>query len=271
MENEQLEQLLTQALSSSVEPSETLNKKIKDRIKEDVTMKTVHKKMVVAFIAAVIIVMSGSVFAAWQLLSPKQVAEELGDKTLAEAFSGENAVNINESVASGDYIFTLLGITSGKNLSDFGDPEQNIQPDRTYAVVSIARKDGTPIPELNDESYNEPSFIVSPLIKGQKPWQVNIATMNGGYIERVVNGVIYRIIECDSIEMFADRGVYLYVGIGAFINNQTVSYDEDTGEITLNENNKEAGALFDLPLDVKKADHEKAEEYLQQLLNPKSE
>lgn len=271
MENEQLEQLLTQALSSSVEPSETLNQKIKDRIKEDVTMKTVHKKMVVAFIAAVIIVMSGSVFAAWQLLSPKQVAEELGDKTLAEAFSGENAVNINESVASGDYIFTLLGITSGKNLSDFGDPEQNIQPDRTYAVVSIARKDGTPIPELNDESYNEPPFIVSPLIKGQKPWQVNIATMNGGYIERVVNGVIYRIIECDSIEMFADRGVYLYVGIGTFINNQTVSYNEDTGEITLNENNKEAGALFDLPLDVKKADHEKAEEYLQQLLNPKSE
>ena len=33
MENEQLEQLLMQALSSTAEPSEALNQKIKERIK----------------------------------------------------------------------------------------------------------------------------------------------------------------------------------------------------------------------------------------------
>ena len=127
------------------------------------------------------------------------------------------------------------------------------------------------MPKTNDEEYNEPGFIVSPLIKGQKPWQVNIFTMNGGYSECIVDGVTYRIIECDNIEMFADRGVYLYVGTGGFINNQTVSYNEETGEITLNTDNNEAGAIFDLPLDVKKADHEKAEKYLEELLNPFSE
>lgn len=271
MENEQLEQLLMQALSSTAEPSEALNQKIKERIKEDKTVKPVRKKMAAAFIAAAIFIMSGSVFAAWQLLSPKQVAENFGDKTLAEAFSSENAVQINKAITSGDYTFTLLGITSGKNLSDFKSTVQDINPDRTYAVVSIAKSDGSPMPEINDEEYNKPGFIVSPLIKGQKPWQVNIFTMNGGYSECVVDGVAYRMIECDNIEMFADRGVYLFVGTGMFINNQTVSYNEETGEISLNANNNDASAIFDLPLDVKKADYEKAEKYLEELLNPNSE
>ncbi|AUS95354.1 hypothetical protein CDQ84_16190 [Clostridium thermosuccinogenes] len=269
--NEQLEKLLKQALSSTAEPSEALNLKIKYRIKERKAMKPVRRRIAVALIAAFTLIMSGSAFAAWKLLSPKQVAENFGDKTLAKAFDSENAVQINKSVTSGDYTFTLLGMTSGKNLSDFKSSVQDIHPDRTYAVVSIERKDGSPIPAMSDENYNEPPFIVSPLIKGQKPWQVNIFTMNGGYSECVVDGVIYRMIECDSIEMFADRGVYLYAGIGSFIDNQTVSYNEETGEITLNANNKEAGALFELPLDVKKADHEKAEQYLKDLLNPASE
>jgi len=269
--NEQLEKLLKQALSSTAEPSEALNLKIKYRIKERKAMKPVRRRIAVALIAAFTLIMSGSAFAAWKLLSPKQVAENFGDKTLAKAFDSVNAVQINKSVTSGDYTFTLLGMTSGKNLSDFKSSVQDIHPDRTYAVVSIERKDGSPIPAMSDENYNEPPFIVSPLIKGQKPWQVNIFTMNGGYSECVVDGVIYRMIECDSIEMFADRGVYLYAGIGSFIDNQTVSYNEETGEITLNANNKEAGALFELPLDVKKADHEKAEQYLKDLLNPASE
>jgi len=269
MEDKQLEQLLTKALSSTVEPSEDLNLIIKNRVKENKTMKPVHKRMAVALIAAAIFIMSGSAFAAWQLLSPKQVAEKLGDKALAKAFDSENAIQINESVTSGDYTFTLHGITYGENLSDFKSSARDILPDRTYAVVSIAKKDGTSIAkagsEDGSEDYQELNFIVSSLIKGQKPWQVNIFTMNGGYSECVVDGVIYRMVDCDNIEMFADRGVYLYVGTGIFINNQTVNYNEETGEITLNENSKEAGALFDLPLDVNKADHEKAQKYLKEL------
>ncbi|SHI66329.1 hypothetical protein [Lutispora thermophila] len=265
---EEIDQLLKQALSSTDEPSEALNQEIKYRIKESKTMKPVRKRITVALVAAVIFIMSGSAFAAWKLLTPKQVAENLGDKTLAKAFDSENAVHINKSITSGDYTFTLLGITSGKNLSDFKNSARDIQPDRTYVVVSIERKDGSPIPKMSDENYNEPSFLVSPLIKGQKPWLVNIFTMNGGAYQSVVDGVIYTITECDSIEMFADRGVYLYVGAGGFINNETVSYNEETGEITLNPNNKEASALFELPLDAKKADHEKAEQYLKEVLNP---
>ena len=167
MEDKQLEQLLTKALSSTVEPSEDLNLIIKNRVKENKTMKPVHKRMAVALIAAAIFIMSGSAFAAWQLLSPKQVAEKLGDKALAKAFDSENAIQINESVTSGDYTFTLHGITSGENLSDFKSSARDILPDRTYAVVSIAKKDGTSIAkagsEDGSEDYQELNFIVSPL------------------------------------------------------------------------------------------------------------
>ncbi|WP_409345354.1 hypothetical protein [Paenibacillus sp. MBLB4367] len=32
-------------------------------------------------------------------------------------------------------------------------------------------------------------------IKGRKPWQVNIVTMNGGYSEVVLDGIMYRLID----------------------------------------------------------------------------
>jgi hypothetical protein len=271
--SEQLEQLLKQALSSKIEPSEALNQKIINQLKENKNMKPVrNKRMVIALIAAAIILaMSATAFAAWQLLSPKQVAEHLGNNTLANAFDGENAIEINKTITSEGYVFTLLGVTSGENLSEFKSSAQDINPDRTYAVVSIAKQDGSQMPAISDEEYGQNPFIISPLIKGQKPWQVNIFTMHGGYSECVVDGIMYRMIECDSIEMFADRGIYLCISAGNFIDNQTVSYNEKTGEISPNVDFKGASALFDLPLDIKKADHAKAENYLHELLNPKPE
>ncbi len=59
-------------------------------------------------------------------------------------------------------------------------------------------------------------FFISPLVKGLEPWQYNIGTMNGSYCEDIVDGIRYRIIQCDDIEIFADRGVYLSVLGGDF-------------------------------------------------------
>lgn len=272
--NEQLEQLLKLALSSTAEPDNNINQKIKSKINEVKITPAVKRRTAAILVAAAIVIMSVSAFAAWQYLSPNQVAKHLGDDALAEAFNSENAININKSATCGDYIFTLLGITSGTNLSSIKtssqDMNQDINPDKTYAVVSIARKDGNPLPELKDNFYFENGFIVTPLIKGLNPWEVNIFSMNGGAIECLIDGIIYRMIECDSIEMFADRGVYLYVGTGRFLNNSKIIYYEETGEITLNPDNEEAGVLFDLPLDKSKADPEKAEQYLKELLGKNS-
>lgn len=268
--SEQFERMLKLALSPEAGPSKALHEKIKKQIRERETMKPLRNKRIAIVLAAVIgtMLISVTTLAAWRFLSPKQVAEHFGNQELAKAFEGENAIEINESVTSGGYIFTLLGITSGENLSGFQSTAQNFHPDRTYAVISIAKQDGSPMPDISEEEYDQNPFIVTPLIKGERPWQVNIFTMNGGYSECVIDGAMYRMIECDNIEMFADRGVYLYAGAGVFINNQTVDYDEKTGEISLGSNSKNPCALFELPLDVKKADPAKAEKFLKELLDP---
>lgn len=169
---------------------------------------------------------------------------------------------MNQTVASGGYTFSFLGIASGENLSGFQSDSQ-VNPKRTYAVLAIAKTDGTAMAADGSES-----FFVSPLIKGQKPWQVNITTMNGGYTEFAEGGVLYRLIECDDIEMFADRGLYLCVSTSDFYDKNAFTYDEETGEITTNPDYSGACALFDLPLDPAKADRAKADAYLETLLEP---
>lgn len=270
--SERLNQLLKQALSPMVEPSEELNYKIIKQLKEKDIMKPVYRKRLSTILVTAILIfaMSVTAYAAWRILSPKQVAEHFGDKRLADAFNGKNAIVVNKSIVSGGYNFTLLGIVSGENLSDFKSSAQDIHSDRTYAVVSIAKEDGSEMPDTSSEEYGKVPFFVSPLIKGQKPWQYNIASMNGGYSECVIDGIMYRLIECDGVEMFADRGLYLCISTSMFYDVNAFNYSEATGEITSRADYMGANAIFDLPLDIKKADHDKAEKYLKELMQPSS-
>ncbi len=273
MKDADWERLLKESLASASEPEEELNQDIIRRLKEQRQMKPKHKKRLsVGLLAAVLLlVLSVSAYAATQLFSPKQIAERLGDRLLAEAFESETAIRIDQAMASGDYRFTLHGLVSGAGLSEFHQSSEEIYPDRTYAVVSIARQDGKPMPNTADPEYGKDPFFISPLIKGQRPWQVNIFTMNGGYGETVIDGVTYRIMECDQVEMFADRGVYLAIASGtAFYSNEAFGYDEATGEVYAKEDYSGASVLFDLPIAPSKADPGKAEAYLRALLNPPS-
>ena len=113
-----------------------------------------------------------------------------------------------------------------------------------------------------------PRFFVSPLVKGLKPWEVNAATMNGAYAESFVDGVLYRLVECDNVTMFADRGLYFAICTDAFISNGTFNFDEKSGEIGVNPDYSGASAVFDLPIDKSLADPEKAEQYLNSLFAP---
>jgi len=274
MKDADWEQVLKQSLATSAEPDEKLNESILHQLKERNHMKKTYKKKLSAALlaTALLVVLSISAYAASQLFSAKEVAEHLGDRLLASAFESKDAIEINESKASGDYLFTLHGLVSGAGLSEFRHSAEEIYPDRTYAVVSITRQDGNPMPSTADSEYNSDPFFISPLIKGQKPWQVNIVTMNGGYSEIVIDGVLYRLIECDQVEIFADRGVYLAISSGSpFFNTQAFEYDETTGEIQAIEEYAGASVLFELPLNTTKADHMKAEAYLEELLRPWSE
>ena len=106
-----------------------------------------------------------------------------------------------------------------------------------------------------------------PMGKGEFTALKNI-NLTIGKGEFVVDGVMYRVIECDGLEMFADRGLYLGISTGGFGDFfKAFNYNEETGEISPKADYKGANALFNLPLDVTKADHEKAEKYLKELLD----
>lgn len=265
-----IDALLSDALKSAEVPNPELIEKIK-RIKEreDFVMKKSIIRHSFSYVAAVVLVLTlfcTTAFAAWYFLKPSEVADNFSDKALSAAFESETAININQSITSGDYIFTLLAIVSGEDITDnptYSNGE--IHNDRTYTVVVIEKKDGS-MPNPQDIEYNEISFYISPYIKGLKPWQVNAHTMNGGYSETVVDGVMYRIIECDEVAMFADKGVYLGINTGAFYNSEAFFYDETTGTLTANPNFDGISLVFDLPLNKDFADPEKAEKYLGELL-----
>ncbi len=265
-----MDQILQQALSPDTEPDCRLNRQILQRLEEAEMMRKQNKKRIpaAAFVAcATLILGSMGVFAAWKYLTPAEVAQEFRDEGLSAAFQGEDAIEINETQEYGEYRITLLGIVSGKNLSHYigEDYQGNIEDNRSYVVTAIENADGTPRPMVSDEAYGEDLFCVSPLIGGLSPWKYNVITMGGGYTEYIVDGIQYRITECDNVEIFADRGLYLSVNDGAFVENSAYHMDPVTGVITRNEEYDGVNALFRLPIDVNKADPDAAAAYIQSM------
>lgn len=160
-------------------------------------------------------------YAALKYLNPAEVAEEMQDAKLAKVFLSELATIINETQSYGDYSVTLLSIVSGEMLSEYPYYNENdsIAVDRTYAVVAIENVNGVAMPDTSDEGYGELEFFASPLIGDYNPAAYNIAGMSGNYTDMTEGGILYRLLECDDVELFADHDLYLCVSEGTFYNS----------------------------------------------------
>lgn len=274
-----LEEMLRHALTPSEEPDACLNQYIVNSVRKsqaeasetemEVTMRKSWVRTVPAVaMAAAIVVLAGSLstYAAWRYLKPEQAAVELEDDKLADAFRGEDAVSMDESQSYGGYTVTLLGMTSGKNLSKY-EMKSNGEflEDRTYAVVAIEKEDGTKMAKsdkMSDLSDEDSEFLVSPLIRGENPNLTNIFKMNGVASSFLEDGILYRVIDCDNLEVFAGRGVYLSVIHSTFFESDAYHFEEESGEITRNKEYHGLNALFQLPFDTSKADEKAADEQL---------
>lgn len=225
--------------------------------REDLSMK--KKKInlkTITLTAAAICVIGTTAFAAARLLSPKQIANELGDATLAEYF--EKSGTVSETKEDGKYKATILGTASGRNISNFKASAWDLYPDRTYVAVAVEKADGS------EMTYDD-KILVTPLIGGLDPMEYNVVTMNGGYSAKIIDGVLYRIIECDSIEFFADKKLYIAVTDTIFLNKNQFVSDSNTESIVANESYDGTNIIFDFKLDAKKANPQKAKEYLDSL------
>ena len=263
-----MEQLLQQALSPEREPDDWLNQNILHRAKEKRIMADKKRRFSTATAAMVFLLLTSSigVVAAVRYLTPEQVAESFSDELLSKAFQTEKAILVNETQEAAGYRITLLGMVSGEDLSEYveWDEEGKIQKDKTYVVTAIENADGTPRPDVSDDAYGEDPFYVSPYVKGLSMAEYNAHTLGGGYSEDVIDGIQYRIMECDNVEMFAGRGLYLGVSDGSFHNADAFVMDEETGVIIRNSGYMGVNALFELPIPKEKGDEAAVEEYLRE-------
>lgn len=259
---DKLDFMLKQALTPTEEADFRVNRRILNQSREDNRMKWSKRRMPVAVLASMAVVVMGSVgvYAVSRFMTPSDVAENVGDTKLAAAFESEDAVSINETQQCGEYDVTLLGMISGSDLADFSlEIGGEINNDKTYAVTAISRADGT---EFTESEYMEKDFFVSPYVQNLNPNLNNIASMNGGAVAFVEDGILYRLVACDNVEIFAKNTIYLGVSDGTLYNEDAYIYDEQTGEISRNEAYDGVNALFVLPIDSSLGDDAAVEEYL---------
>lgn len=220
--------------------------------KEIVTMKPTRMIKTALIAAALAGVLAVSAAAAFLLLTPKDVAQQANDPGLAAAFDSAGAIPVNQHVDSEGYTFTLSGLVSGANLSSYAS---DLDPARTYAVLSVANTDGAPMEELD---Y---SLQVSPLVSGYEPRFVSAWTLGGGYSSFLLDGVAYYLFDCNSLEMFADHTVYLAAGQNLSPGPETFTMAQD-GTISFAGGFTGPRALFTLPLDASKADPDAVNQFL---------
>lgn len=217
-----------------------------------------NKKLIsVLVIAALVFVLAaGTVYAAVKLMTPSQLAESFDDKPLAEAFASDDAVIINETMQAGDYNITLMGIVSGKNISEWED----VDKDRSYVAVAVERIDGTPL-TIEDNI----GVQITPLVEGYQPWFVNLFSLcSGGANGYPTDGVYYFLYSFETLEMFADREVAFYLYSERMAPSAEIfSFDEATGEIDYAEGYTGVKGKIPLTLDPSKADPEAVRAHLE--------
>jgi len=282
-----MDDILKQALTPKDEPDFWLNESILSQSKEAKPMKKMNRKKFasVAFSCALMLgIGSVSVYAAWQYLMPDQVIDEMemGEDKLADAFSEENAVYINETQSYGGYEVTLLGITSGENLTKYktyvndnsvktfdaansDNPAKSLLADgfvelndRSYILFAVENKNQT----FKDISEFEAYLDISPIIMGYDYETCTGVLANGsGSRSMIKDGVIYYMYECNNLEKFAEHDIYMCVSDDLpAVSEYSYIYDKDAGTIARNEEYEGLNALFMLPIDPEKADPKAAAE-----------
>lgn len=274
MTDEKLDLILKQALSPEIDDCDVKIKTMDMEKKENVINYEKNKnfkkssvkswKHATAAAAAIAVTMVSSItaYAAWRYFSAKDVAAEIADNRLAQEFEQNNWMDECETQTYGNYDITLLGIVSGDEISSHLSKTDSgeIDGDKTYMAVAIARSDGTPMPDSS--KTDEEQFYVSPYIEGLDPARYNASVLGGNNTLFVSDGIQYRLLETDNIECFADRKIYMGVSEGEAYDDKAYVYDSVSGDISRNESYEGVNALFTLSIDSNLADQKRAAEVI---------
>ena len=221
--------------------------------------KFTRRPVLVIAAVALAVLLSVSAYAIVTLLSPAQVARESGYTALAAAFEDGKGTRIDETVVSEGYVFTLMGMTSGKNLLN----HTVMDAEKTFIVLSVRREDGQPVTVENGMPVSFGVFF-----EGYKPWQFSsfVLGAGGSVIERDDAFYLVHVID-ENIEMLADRTVVFGVwdtALGFAPSAGLLNMAQD-GTISFAQGLEKPHAMFTLPLDASKADPARVERVLGEL------
>ena len=208
-------------------------------------------------ILLLLVLLTFAAIAAIRLLSPREVALTLQDEAVAALFSDELNASEPQTVTDGDYTVTLLGLSSGKALTDFSGGLADEH--RSYAVLCVGRTDGAPV--TPEECA---SFLFLPLIGGYEPARLAPFTMTIGRSAFYRDGLMYTLVDMIDLTPFADRALWLLLLQSSFPTAGVVGTDEN-GDPDYADGYTGTRARFRLPVDPAKADAEKAAELLMQV------
>lgn len=204
-------------------------------------------------VAAIIALLSTSVYAVTYLLSAREVAEKTGYTALAERFNEENFDIV--TVTDKGYSVSFHGLVNSEALVYLD--EDAVYEERTYAVYSIAKEDGTPLKLIDGMPL---SF--TPVIEGLRTDIAFALTESASGTEK--DGILYYIFDYQNLEIFADKNVYVAVYEGFFPNSGIFTMDE-SGRTDYNEIYNGFKGMFELPLDKTKANPSEADKLLEDM------
>lgn len=252
-----MDDILNQALTPENEPDFWLIQDILSKSKEVTPMKKNTTKKYAAALASCLLALgavSATVYAAFNYLNPDQITREWGEPTLADAFSGEDAIYINETQSYGGYDITLLGVTSGQNLTEYQYSNDSVLlADRSYVLFAIENEN------LEPDPYN-PDFTIFPVVMGYdyETYSSMFEQASGAHSEKR-GGTLYYMYECNNLELFADHDIYMCVSDDLpSLSEYSYIYNNASGTLTRNTQYEGLNALFSLPLDTAKANPSKA-------------
>lgn len=213
--------------------------------------KTVMKKPVRIFVAAILIIaiISVTAYAISGLLSAGDVANRFGESRVAASF--EQNGYASKTVTDKGYTVSFLGLVKGERFES-----DSIKSDCSYYAVSVAREDGLPLVLSEGNPLG-----MSVIIEGYPAWKINTWSLNTSASGMEENGILYYLYDCENLEIFADKNVYLAVYEGFAPGVDIINMNPD-GTFEFAESYSGFRGMFRFPLDPSKANPDAANEIL---------
>lgn len=251
--NDRLDELLQEVLQEKEIPSSILNRQIINQAgMEEKIMKKTKRNVAAAVVAlSVVLAGGGTAYAAYHYLTAGEIADAVSvsdNRNLAEAFDSQDAIVIDKSQESGDYVFQLLGIVTGSHLEPYvtNASKADIDSQKTYITMAISKKDGS--------AMANKKFCISPLIGGVSFEEANNETLKTEMTWFEQDGVMYELVECDDLGVFADQGVWISA-VDSFGDERNAFVLNPDGSYTKNAEYQGVSALFVIPFDSSGADN----------------